>query len=132
MVQPLELELAVFVGGIWAATKSMLDASLFVNNLRDTVVTGVKDGITLSLAHRSVLRTHWLLTMAGTIGFQWVISALLFVVACRSNAVVVHSVLFIIAFVPLVGSLLFALCGRCDWRLMKTCLKLPKTEREVA
>jgi hypothetical protein len=56
-------QLALFLAGIWAATKAMLDATAFVNALRDTVVIGRKDGETLTHSHRRTLRNDWLLTI---------------------------------------------------------------------
>ena len=120
------IEIAVFLAGFWAATKSMLDASFFVNNLRDTVVIGFKDGHTLSMAHRRALRLDWLLTMTGAVGFPLAFSGILFLVAARVDGNVeglVHFVLQVVAFVPLLGSALFVICGISDWRLMRKALR---------
>lgn len=114
------LDLALFLGGIWAAGKSMLDASAFVNDLRDSVVVGEKDGQALSLRHRRVLRIDWLLTMIGTVSFPIVYSTLLYVIASRLKPVLdnLYSVLLVVCAVPLIGSVLFIVCGVLDWRLM--------------
>jgi len=118
------IELALFLGGIWAAGKGMLDASSFVNGLRDAVVTGVKDGVALTFPHRRTLRIDWLLTMMGTVLFPVVYSVLLFVIADRLKTSLggLHTVLLVVCVVPLAGSILFTCCGVLDWRLMSSVL----------
>jgi hypothetical protein len=126
----LGVELAVFLAGFWAATKSLLDASAFVNDLRDTVTMGVKGHQSLSLMHRKALRLDWVLTMFGAVGFPIAFSGILFAVAASvdKDEVLVHAVLHVVAYIPLIGSLLFAVCGISDWRLMNNAIKNAKPE----
>lgn len=126
----LGVEIAVFLAGFWAATKSLLDASAFVNDLRDTVTMGVKGHHSLSLMHRKALRLDWLLTMFGAVGFPVAFSGILFAVAgsVDEKEVLVHAVLRIVAYIPLIGSVLFAICGISDWRLMNDAIKNAKPE----
>jgi hypothetical protein len=126
----LGVELAVFLGGFWAATKSLLDASAFVNDLRDTVTMGVKGHHSLSLRHRKALRLDWLLTMFGAVAFPLAFSGILFAVAgsVDEKQELVHAVLHVVAYIPLIGSLLFVICGISDWRLMSDAIKNAKSE----
>lgn len=128
MNDELGIEVAVFLVGFWAATKSLLDASAFVNDLRDTVTIGVKGDQSLSLAHRKALRLDWLLTMFGAVGFPLAFSGILFAVAASVDEALklVHAVLHIVAYIPLIGSLLFVICGISDWRLMNDAIRKAK------
>src|ERR671919_552777 len=95
-------QLALFLAGIWAATKAMLDATAFVNALRDTVVIGRKDGETLMHSHRRTLRNDWLLTMIGAVLFPTIYSAFLFVITFAGDlAVPFRLVLGGVACIPL-------------------------------
>lgn len=126
MASTAGLELAVFLGGIWAAGKGMLDASTFVNDLRETIVLGVRQGERLTLAHRRVLRVDWLLTMIGTVSFPIIYASLLYVLAVRLKSDLpgdLHAIMFAICFVPLLGSALFITCGIYDWRLISETLR---------
>jgi len=115
----------LFLAGIWAATKAMLDASAFVNQLRDTVVIGHKEGQPLTLRHREVLRIDWLLTMVGAVLFPSMYSAFLFVIVfggITDGTAPYRAVLGGVACIPIIGSLLFFVCGIGDWRLMQEAL----------
>jgi hypothetical protein len=119
-------QLALFLAGIWAATKAMLEATAFVNALRDTVVIGRKDGETLTHSHRRTLRNDWLLTMIGAVLFPIMYSAFLFVIIFAGTADVpmpFRLVLGGVACIPIFGSVLFVICGVGDWRLMQQALR---------
>jgi hypothetical protein len=118
-------QLALFLAGIWAASKGMLDASGFVNELRDTVVIGRKQGEALTLAHRTVLRNDWLLTMTAAVLFPAMYAAFLLVIALAHGGEATTPFKFVlvgVACIPIVGSFLFVLCGIGDWRLMQASL----------
>jgi hypothetical protein len=66
VVDEFEAGAAVFAG-LWAAWNAMLQASAFVNDLRESVVIGRRSQETLSLEHRWALRFDWILTMFGTV-----------------------------------------------------------------
>jgi hypothetical protein len=122
---PQAMELALFLAGIWAATSSMLTASAFVNDLRDTVVIGIKNDERLSPMHRRVLVYDWLLTMSGAVAFPLMYSAFLIVVVLAGGPGAPRPfqiVLLGVAVVPALGSLLFLLCGIADWRLMRSAM----------
>jgi hypothetical protein len=131
---PAELSLAVVLGTIWTLSKGMLDASDFVNKLRDAVVIGYKDGKQLSLRHRRVLRMDWALTMAGTVLFPLVYAVLLGALARHfegaANLAKFHGLVSVLSAVPVIGSLLFVACGVIDWRLMEATLQ--EAEHETA
>jgi hypothetical protein len=119
-------QFALFLAGIWAATKAMLDATAFVNALRDTVVIGRKDGETLTHSHRRTLRNDWLLTMIGAVLFPAMYSAFLFVITFAGTADLAVPFQFVlggVACIPLIGSVLFVICGVGDWRLMQQALE---------
>jgi hypothetical protein len=125
METPQALPLGLFLAGFWAATTSMLNASKFVNDLRDTVVIGRKDGKDLLLPHRRVLAYDWLLTMSGAVAFPLMYSVFLMVVVFaggQGGNPPIQIALYGIACVPALGSLLFLLCGIADWRLMRSAM----------
>lgn len=132
MTPDLGIDFAVFLAGIWLSTKSMLEASGFVNELRDCVVIGKKSGERLSPAHRRTLRTDWLLSMAGAVLFPLMYAGFLVLIAVNitldpepgtGTPEWLRPILIGVALIPAIGSLLFLACGFGDWRLMRDALK---------
>src|SRR5260370_14997587 len=65
------------LAGLWANWNSVIQAARFVNDLRESVVTGQKGNRHLTLAHRRAMRFDWLLTMAGAIAVSVVFGVIL-------------------------------------------------------
>lgn len=112
---------AVILGGVWVASQALLNASAFVNALRETVVIGRKEGRKLSVPHLRVLKNDWLFTMIGSVAFPLVYGISLLAIGlllAPSNGIAPRVIVGLLASVPIIGSMLFVACGIGDWKLM--------------
>ncbi|HVT60343.1 MAG TPA: hypothetical protein VHR45_18365 [Thermoanaerobaculia bacterium] len=109
------------LAGVWANWNSVIQAARFVNDLRESVVTGQKGNRHLTLDHRRAMRFDWLLTMAGAIAVSVVFGVILLGIVLASVPAsdrILKGVLLLLGLTPILGAVLFVLCGVNDWRLM--------------
>lgn len=131
------LELAFLpLASFWVMHSSLLGASKFLNDIRDTVITGVKNGVEISYDHRKVLLWDWKLSLFGTFSACGVFFLLIFwagFYVLRKRDFPSHGelghVLILTSFTPIIGGLLFYLCGVSDARLMEDSLDNTKKQK---
>ncbi len=109
----------------WATFNSMLKAAELVNNIRDSVLTGVKDGIKLTENARKAMLYDWILVMFGTISASLTFSVIIiwmgwFIHQQSDNLVIIGWVTGLTSIAPLIDTVLFILCGKSDYRAMQT------------
>lgn len=116
------------IGAFWVAFQNLWSAAKFVNEIRETIVTGRHGGADLSLEHRKALFFDWQLSMAGTILAALVFGSITFWLGdyIESNASEPISKIgtatqFVAAF-PFLVAFCFGLCGASDIRLIRHAL----------
>ena len=55
------------LGVFWVTFKTMMDAAVLTNNIRETIVLGVHSGKTLSVTHRKAMFVDWCFSMTTVI-----------------------------------------------------------------
>jgi hypothetical protein len=115
------------IGALWVTHSTLLATAKFVNDIRDTVTLGFKDSVRLTMLHRRAMVQDWFLTMIGTIGGSLIYSALLVAAAISlglAHGEFVAMMMAGVALFPIMAAILFCICGRLDYHLMKKQLEV--------
>ena len=114
------------LGAFWVAIQTILGSIAFVNNMRETIVTGQYDGVPLTIRHRYAMRFDWTLSMIGLISGLFMFSIVIFWLAyAQANALggKISVAMLIVGIATFLGGVLFVLCGISDHRLMQFVLR---------
>ena len=113
---------AIPLASFWAAFNSLIKAADFVNGIRDVVITGSKNQVTLTPRLRKAMLFDWFLSMFGTIftcvAFSAIIAWMGFYIDDKTGETAVAQIMWLVAAFPGAGGLLFVLCGISDFRAM--------------
>src|SRR6266446_2849446 len=95
------------LGAFWITFSALQSAASFVNEMRETIVTGYKGNQVLTVRHRKAMFFDWRLAMVGTIIAAFTFSGLIFFVSFHIRHVPdsAHSspILAAVALFPLLG-----------------------------
>ncbi len=124
------------LASFWATFNSLLSAAQFVNEIRDTVISGVKNSAVLSKEVRLSMKYDWILAMIGTIGAALLFAGLLiwmgWYIRIVTSSWPVTGAVWAVASYPIIGSVLFFLCGRSDIKAMNQAIHLtPRQSQET-
>ena len=115
------------MGAFWVSFNSLTAAAKFVNEMRESVVTGSQGTHSLTIEHRKVLLFDWILSMSGTITAAFLYSGIIFWIAWVLKEFVTVAYVWIavgtVGIFPLLGGFMFIACGICDYRVMRRTLK---------
>lgn len=124
------IQLAVLpLASFWAMFTSLISAAKFVNDIRDTIISGQKDKCDMSIEHRRGLFMDWLLSMigiiVGCIGFATVTYWMGTYIErnVTKELAEVALALKLVAMLPAIGAVLFIACGITDTKLIVKALK---------
>ena len=112
------------LASFWAAFNSMVKVAEFVNSIRDSVLSGMKNNAKLSHKARRCMFFDWKLAMVGVISSSMTFELIMiwmghYIYEYGGEISVIGCVVGITASVPLLGSVLFILCGVSYYRTMQ-------------
>lgn len=113
------------LGAFWAIFNSLISAGKFINEMRETVITGIKENCTLTPEHRKAIFLDWRLSMIGVVTGNFTYSFITFWIAFHLKGQVdyVWFPIMIVGIITLFGAFLFIICGISDWNLIQKILR---------
>lgn len=109
------------LASFWVVLEGYMKATSFVNNMRETIITGVIGSTQLTIEHRKAIFVDWCLSMIGFMIsntlFAWVIASLAKLVPKGAEGI------YGVALITFLGVLLFLVCGISDFRAIRYALK---------
>ena len=116
------------LAAFWIALDGVIKMTKFVNDMRETIIFGVRDKAELSLHHRQAMFVDWKLSMVSFVGATFFFSGIVFSLA---DIVPKASIgIYGVSLSVLLGSVLFTICGVSDYRAIKLALNTP-SERKI-
>ena len=112
------------LGAFWVAFQAIQGSTSFVNGMRETIVTGQLNGVSLTIRHRHAIRFDWLLSMCSTVFALFLFSGVIFWLALHTQAPLnVSPAMIAVGVSTFLGGLLFTICGISDYRLIQFTLR---------
>ena len=134
MVEGFE-KLVVPLASLWAVHNALFYSAGFVNEMRETIVTGHRGNQPLSYLHRRGIFIDWTLCMGATVFVSALFSGILFFVSCtfdKPDESLIKWSLRSIAVYPTVCAGLFAVCAYFDTQLIRAALSGARTAEAEA
>ena len=97
---------------LWVIHNAILSSAKFVNRMRETVISGLYEGVGITVAHQRALRLDWLLCIGATVGVCIIFAGIVVAVALTFNAgSLMRWAGFAIALYPALCAVGFLICS---------------------
>jgi hypothetical protein len=116
------------IAGLWVIHNAIFSSARFVNEMRETVISGLYDRKSITAEHQQAIGVDWKLCVAATVAVCLIFSVIVVATtAALSTTWLAFCIGIAIALYPFICACGFVRCSIQDWKLMSSAIENNRT-----